>query len=119
VIEVLTNPNSAGQGGKVDEPLLLVRKLAADETDAIFGDFGAKYFPKYFQHVAHTGTWSPLPGGFNRWVENYHRTALNGARPVLVTVHVSTASLCFAVASTAVDVVVIVFASAAAVIMLW
>eukprot|EP00752_Nemacystus_decipiens_P008223 g7353.t1 len=87
VIEVLTNPDNAGEGGHLDEPLLLVRKLASDETDAIFGDLRAKYFRKYFGHVAHTGTWSPLPGGFNRWVETYYRRALNGTRPVLVTVH--------------------------------
>ena len=85
VIEILSDPSSAGQGGRADEPLLLVRNLAADETDAIFGDFR----PEYFGQVPHDGTWSPMPGGFNCWVETYHRTVLGGTRPVLVTVHVS------------------------------
>lgn len=34
------------------------------------------------------GAWSPLPGGFNRWVERYHREILQHTRPVIITVHV-------------------------------
>lgn len=85
VIKVLTDPTSSGQGGRPDEPLLLVRKLAADETDAVFGAFESILL----RRAADAGSWSPLPGGFNRWVEMYHRKVLHGSRPVLVTVHVS------------------------------
>lgn len=84
VIEVLTDPASAGQDGNPNEPLLLVQKLAVDETDAIFGAF-EKY---YLRHTVDASSWSPLPGGFNRWVEMYHREVLNQTRPVLITVHV-------------------------------
>lgn len=79
------DPASVGQGGRLDEPLLLVMKLAVDETDAIFGGFVSEYF----RHVPQTGTWSTLAGGFNRWVETYYREVLGGTRPVLVTVQVS------------------------------
>lgn len=90
VIEVLTDPASSGQGGRPDEPLLLVQKLAVDETDAVFGAFESRFL----RHAADAGSWSPLPGGFNRWVEMYHRKVLRGTRPVLVTVHVS-CGFCF------------------------
>ncbi|CAN0539128.1 unnamed protein product [Ectocarpus sp. 12 AP-2014] len=36
---------------------------------------------------ADAGSWSPLPVGFSRWLERYHRVALHGSRPILVTVH--------------------------------
>lgn len=85
VIEVLTDPTSAGTGGKRDEPLLLVKKLAVDETDAVFGAFE----PAFNGHTTDATGWSPLPGGFNRWVERYHRDVLKQTRPVLITVHVS------------------------------
>lgn len=85
VIKVLTDPASSGRGGRPDEPLLLVQKLAADETDAVFGAFESHLL----RFAADAGSWSPLPGGFNRWVEMYHRKVLRGSRPVLVTVHVS------------------------------
>lgn len=84
VVEVLTDPASAGEGGKPDEPLLLVQKLAVDETDAVFGAFELPYLG----HTADAASWSPLPGGFNRWVERYYREVLHGSRPVLITVHV-------------------------------
>ncbi|CAM9906905.1 unnamed protein product [Scytosiphon promiscuus] len=83
VVQVLTDPASPGQGGNPDEPLLLVQKLAVDETDAVFGAFERPYLG----HTADAAAWSPLPGGFNRWVERYHREVLKGSRPVLVTVH--------------------------------
>eukprot|EP00752_Nemacystus_decipiens_P002399 g2263.t1 len=83
VVEVLTDPASSGQGGRPDEPLLLVMKLAADETDAVFGAFDSTYL----RYAADAGSWSPLPGGFNRWVEMYHRKVLRGTRPVVITVH--------------------------------
>ena len=85
MIEVLTDPASSGQGGRPDEPLLLVRKLAVDETDAAFGAFESVFV----RYAADAGSWSPLLGGFNRWVETYHRKVLHGTRPVVVTVHVS------------------------------
>lgn len=84
VIEVLTDPASAGEGGDADEPLLLVQKLALDETDVIFGAFETRFL----KHVPDAAAWSPLPGGFNRWLNKYYRTVLRGTRPVLVTVHV-------------------------------
>lgn len=62
-----------------------MQKLALDETDAIFGAFE----PRFLGYAADAGSWSPLPGGFSRWLERYHRVALHGSRPVLVTVHVS------------------------------
>ncbi|CAM9261855.1 unnamed protein product, partial [Ectocarpus fasciculatus] len=83
VVKVLTDPTSAGLGGHPDEPLLLVQKLALDETDAIFGAFESRFLG----YAADAGSWSPLPGGFSRWLEKYHRVALRGSRPVLVTVH--------------------------------
>lgn len=61
-----------------------MQKLALDETDAIFGAFE----PRFLGYAADAGSWSPLPGGFSRWLERYHRVALHGSRPVLVTVHV-------------------------------
>ncbi|CBN74565.1 hypothetical protein Esi_0030_0073 [Ectocarpus siliculosus] len=83
VVKVLTDPTSAGLGGRPDEPLLLVQKLALDETDAIFGAFE----PRFLGYAADAGSWSPLPGGFSRWLARYHRVALHGSRPVLATVH--------------------------------
>ncbi|CAN0389921.1 unnamed protein product, partial [Ectocarpus fasciculatus] len=70
-------------GGHPDEPLLLVQKLALDETDAIFGAFESRFLG----YAADAGSWSSLPGGFSRWLEKYHRVALLGSRPVLVAVH--------------------------------
>ncbi|CAM9707780.1 unnamed protein product, partial [Ectocarpus sp. 4 AP-2014] len=43
VVKVLTDPTSAGLGGRPDEPLLAVQKLALDETDAIFGAFEPRF----------------------------------------------------------------------------
>lgn len=85
VVEVLTDPASSGDGGHPDEPLLLVQKLAVDETDAIFGAFETRFA----RHTTDAGGWNPQPGGFNRWVERYHRQVLKETRPVLITVHVS------------------------------
>ena len=85
MIGVLSDPASAGEGGNRDEPLLLVKKLALDETDAVFGSSE----DIYLGHAAHAGTWGSSAGGFNRWVETYYRKVLGGTRPVLVTVTVS------------------------------
>lgn len=46
VVAVLTDPSSAGIGGDPDEPLLLVQKLALDETDAVFGAFESRSAPQ-------------------------------------------------------------------------
>ena len=85
VIAVLSDPASAGEGGNPDEPLLLVQKLALDEADAMFGAFDSKFIGR----ATDAGRWSPLPGGFNRWAERYHKKVLKKSRPVLVAVHVS------------------------------
>lgn len=85
VIRVLSDPASAGTGGNPDEPLLLVQKLAVDEADAVFGAFDGRFF----RRASDAGTWSPLPGGFNRWAETYHKKILRKSRPVLIAVHVS------------------------------
>lgn len=83
--QVLTDPASPGVGGNPNEPLLLVQKLALDETDAIFGAFESSYR----RHATDAGGWSPEPGGFNRWLDTYHHAVLRKTRPVIVTVHVS------------------------------
>lgn len=85
VVTVLSDPVSAGKGGDPNEPLLLVQKLAVDETDAVFGAFESRFRG----HATDSGGWSPEPGGLNRWVEKYHREVLQETRPVLITVHVS------------------------------
>lgn len=82
---MLSDPASSGVGGNPDEPLLLVQKLALDETDAVFGAFESMFRRK----ATDAGGWSPEPSGFNRWLEKYHRKVLLKSRPVLVTVHVS------------------------------
>ncbi|CAN0399829.1 unnamed protein product, partial [Hapterophycus canaliculatus] len=83
VVEVLSDPASAGEGRNPDEPLLLVQEVAVDETDAVFGAFETTFLG----HMPDASSWSPLPGGFNRWVERYYHEVLHGSRPVLVTVH--------------------------------
>lgn len=85
IVDVLSNPASCGAGGEHDEPLLMVQKLAVDEADAAFGAFE----PRYLHYATDAAGWSPEPGGFNRWVEQYYREILRKLRPVLVSVHVS------------------------------
>lgn len=63
-------------------------KLMLDESDAIF--YHAENFAG---HAVDPLLWSPLPGGFNRWVEMYHQEVLRQTRPVVVTIHVSVDSL--------------------------
>ena len=84
IVDVLSDPSSSGTGGDPDKPLLLVQKLALDETDAVFGAFDRPFV----NVVTDAAGWSPLPGGFNRWVERYYREVLHRTRPVIVTVHV-------------------------------
>lgn len=84
VIGVLTDPASAGEGGDPDEPLLLVQKLALDEPDVEFGAYNSRFLKR----VPDAAAWSPLPGGFDRWLSKYHRDVLRGTRPVLIAVHV-------------------------------
>lgn len=88
VVDILSDPASAGEGGDPDQPLLLVQKLARDETDAVFGAFDERFLG----HTTDSGGWSPLPGGMNRWIQQYHDAVLHRTRPVVLTVHVSHAS---------------------------
>lgn len=85
VVDLLSDPASAGVGGHPQEPLLLVRKLALDETDAIFGAFEARFLG----YATDSGGWSPEPGGLNRWVHRYYERILQRSRPVIISVHVS------------------------------
>lgn len=89
IVDVLdhpvTSPGVHREERSADRPLLLVKKLAVDEADAIYGAFEARFVRK----VTDAGGWSPDPGGFNRWVERYHREVLRSSRPVLVSIYVS------------------------------
>lgn len=85
IVEVLSDPESAGIDGDPNKPLLLVQKLALDEADAVFGAF-----EREFENVVTDAAgWNPHPGGFNRWVERYYNEVLKRTRPVIVSVHVS------------------------------
>lgn len=85
VVEILSDPASAGINGKASEPLLLIQKLGLDEADASFGAFERKYRG----HATDSAGWSPEPGGFNRWLNGYYTHVLKKSRPVVIAVHVS------------------------------
>lgn len=84
VVRVMTDPTSCGEGGDPEKPLLLVQQLAVDEADAVTG----AALPLYIGKASDAGSWSPEPGGMNRWLERYHRDVLKRTRPVIVYVHV-------------------------------